>query len=301
MFETEVLSFARLIRERVGRLLGLDVQIGLSTPYRNISDIPRAYEEAAEVLKRRSLLGDDPIVRFADLGENHSLYNSYPHLLQSELFDAVKLADKNKAEPLLQELMTELRSKNPDPHDLQFNTIRLLMNLLHMASGVEGESIPLNRQQLLFDEIFRLNIANEGEAWFMDNLIMPLMNDIEQQTGARHLAMIKEAVRIIHEEYDKDLTIDYVAEQLHYNASYVSTIFRKNMDMPFSAYLAQFRHQIALRWLKETDMPIKEIAEKLRYNNSQNFIRSFRKLENVSPGKYREQERGTQSREIISR
>jgi AraC-like DNA-binding protein len=47
-------------------------------------------------------------------------------------------------------------------------------------------------------------------------------------------------------------------------------------------------------------MPIKEIAEKLRYNNSQNFIRSFRKLENVSPGKYREQERGTQSREITS-
>jgi AraC-like DNA-binding protein len=35
-------------------------------------------------------------------------------------------------------------------------------------------------------------------------------------------------------------------------------------------------------------MPVKEIAAKLRYNNSQNFIRSFRKIEGMTPGQYRE-------------
>ncbi|MFD1904159.1 AraC family transcriptional regulator [Paenibacillus rhizoplanae] len=35
-------------------------------------------------------------------------------------------------------------------------------------------------------------------------------------------------------------------------------------------------------------MPVKDIASRLRYNNSQNFIRSFRKQEGMTPGQYRD-------------
>lgn len=48
-----------------------------------------------------------------------------------------------------------------------------------------------------------------------------------------------------------------------------------------------YRLQMGKKWLVETDMTIKEIAERLQYHNSQNFIRSFRKKEQVTPGAYR--------------
>ena len=44
----------------------------------------------------------------------------------------------------------------------------------------------------------------------------------------------------------------------------------------------------AKKWLLETGMPVAEIAEKLRYSNAQNFIRSFKKKTGMTPGKYRE-------------
>jgi AraC-like DNA-binding protein len=44
---------------------------------------------------------------------------------------------------------------------------------------------------------------------------------------------------------------------------------------------------MAVKWLAETDMSVKEISERLHYNNSQNFIRSFRKTEGITPGEYR--------------
>ncbi|MNN90450.1 DNA-binding transcriptional regulator AraC [compost metagenome] len=69
--------------------------------------------------------------------------------------------------------------------------------------------------------------------------------------------------------------------------------------MTFAAYLARYRHQIALQWLKETDMPVKDIAARLQYNNPQNFIRSFRKLEGVSPGKYRDIQADGSDREAV--
>jgi AraC-type DNA-binding domain-containing proteins len=45
---------------------------------------------------------------------------------------------------------------------------------------------------------------------------------------------------------------------------------------------------MAKKWLKESDLKIVEIAERLQYNNSANFIRSFRKTIGMTPGQYRE-------------
>lgn len=55
----------------------------------------------------------------------------------------------------------------------------------------------------------------------------------------------------------------------------------------FSDYLAQYRIDMAKRWLLETNMKISEIADRLKYKNSENFIRFFKKITGVTPGKYR--------------
>jgi len=44
---------------------------------------------------------------------------------------------------------------------------------------------------------------------------------------------------------------------------------------------------MAKQWLIETDMKIGDIADRLAYTNPQNFIRFFRKMENMTPGQYR--------------
>ncbi|WP_171653013.1 helix-turn-helix domain-containing protein [Paenibacillus foliorum] len=299
-FSSEVLAFAQLIQQKVSDLLGLNISIGISLPYTNFVEIPRAYEEAVEALKRRTSLGDEAILYFGDLGDNFSLHYAYPFDLQAELFDAVKLVNRIQAITLLRQLLQALEFSNPNLHDLQFNAIRLLMNLLGLANGLAVQSIPMQRQQSLFDELFHLNLFDEGEKWFINKIIDPLMSEIEERTEAKHLTITKEMVEMIHKEFDTDLSIDSCADRLHYNSSYLSTIFKKSMDISFSAYLAQYRHQFALKWLEETDMPIKDMAEKLRYNNPQNFIRSFRKLEGISPGKYREIHASKSSRDQIT-
>ncbi|WP_028550612.1 helix-turn-helix domain-containing protein [Paenibacillus sp. UNC451MF] len=288
LFLSEVYAAARLVQQTAAEVLDLRVNIGISVPYQRLPDIPRAYEEAVEAAKRHAFFGDEGIGYFGDLGENHILHYSYPFALQSELFDSIKLVDRERVRPLLSELLHEIEQNNSNPYDMQFNAVRLLMNTLGLANGVTGQAIPMQRQQALFDELYQLSLPESGETWFMDQIIDPIMTGIEGHTEVRHLALSKQMVQMIHEEFDTDITIDTCADRLHYNSSYLATIFRKSMELSFSAYLAQHRHQIAIKWLLETDMPIKDIAERLRYNNSQNFIRSFRKTEGHSPGKFRE-------------
>jgi AraC-like DNA-binding protein len=56
----------------------------------------------------------------------------------------------------------------------------------------------------------------------------------------------------------------------------------------FSNYVGEHKLEEAKRLLLETDLTVLEIASKLSYTNSQNFIRFFSKLEGVTPGKYRQ-------------
>lgn len=92
---------------------------------------------------------------------------------------------------------------------------------------------------------------------------------------------------IIRKEFDTPLSLDAVAKRLHYNSNYLSGMFNKEMNMTFSEYLADCRLAAARRWLLETPLPVKDIARRLQYNNPQNFIRSFRKAQGVTPGEYR--------------
>ncbi|MNW64183.1 Melibiose operon regulatory protein [compost metagenome] len=103
---------------------------------------------------------------------------------------------------------------------------------------------------------------------------------------------------MIHQDYDKDLTLEQCALKLHYNANYLSSVFRKETGCSFSEYLTKYRFNIAKKWLDESDLTVKDIAARLRYNNPQNFIRSFRKYEGITPGQYRERK---QNAELCSR
>ena len=79
------------------------------------------------------------------------------------------------------------------------------------------------------------------------------------------------------------------AQMLNYNANHVSRIFRKETGCSFTEYLQGYRLEKAKKLLCETDMKVQDIAELLCYGNSQNFIRYFRKFENMTPRQYREQ------------
>ncbi|MGG1553406.1 helix-turn-helix transcriptional regulator [Paenibacillus ferrarius] len=97
----------------------------------------------------------------------------------------------------------------------------------------------------------------------------------------------QQIIKIIHSEYDTDLTLASVASCMHYNPCYLSTVFRKETGVLFSEYLASYRHSMAIKWLVESEMFVKEISERLRYKNTQNFIRSFRRIESMTPGQFR--------------
>lgn len=288
-FNAHVYKLTEDIQRNMKMYLNLEVSIGISLPFQNLTKAPRAYQEGLEALKHRLKLGKGVIIPYFSLNSGkHTRVYFYPNQLHHELIDAIKLADEPRAFGLFDKWLDEVFMKERSPHEYQISLIRLLNDIMIVMqeAGIRLEQLEV-REKSLYEELLQLYVRSEIANWFKSRLIQPIMAVFRDRQQSQYQNISEQIIEIIRNEYDTDITLEACASRLHYNTFYLSSVFKKETQMSFSDYLAQYRLNMSKRWLIETDMPIKEIAEKLTYNNPQNFIRSFRKMEGMTPGQYR--------------
>ncbi len=284
-FITEV---AQTIQTKVREELNIPVSIGISLPYTNLTSTIHAYKEGLEALKYTIKFGTESIIFFENLQRSTTFHTFFPKHIENELFDAIKICDKPKIEELLHSLLSSIVEKELNHTHYQISIVRLLNDLIELMQTLGIEIIELDNKKSLFDHLYELKTLTEIQYWFRDVIIYPLITKIEERTESQYKNLSDEIIHIVQQEFDTDITLEAIAARLHYNPNYLSSIFRKETNISFSDYLSLYRLNMAKKWLLETNMSVKEISERLKYNNSQNFIRSFRKNEGTTPGKYRE-------------
>lgn len=99
--------------------------------------------------------------------------------------------------------------------------------------------------------------------------------------------IIQKIIAYIETDVSTDLSLKTFAKYLNINASYLSTLFSKEVGMPLSEYVNNSRIFHAKKLLHGTDLPIKSIAEQCGFSDTHYFSRVFHKVEGTTPNTYR--------------
>ncbi|CAM4363486.1 AraC family transcriptional regulator [Paenibacillus endophyticus] len=292
-FHTSNYALTEHLQQEIASCLNIQVSIGISLPLSNFSALATAYREGLEALKHRIKLGEGIIIPYENVNAGkHYLNLNYPVHIENELLDAIKLADKERSKELLRSFFQAVFAVEMSPHEYQIPLARLLNQLLIVMqeSGVNLNQLHPMKSSLL-EELLKLHTAAEIDDWFWTMVAYPMVRIFKDRQEAQYQNISEKIIDLVQHQYDTDLTLEACASRLHYNANYLSSVFRKETGYSFSEYLSMYRFKMAKKWLADSETPIKDIAAKLRYNNSQNFIRSFRKLEGMTPGQYRDKHR----------
>jgi AraC-like DNA-binding protein len=286
--KNEVYAWAETIQMTVKSILELSVSIGISRFHAKLGDVAQAYRESLEALKYRIRFGEGAILHVEDVLPDRRVHAMFPEWIEKQLIDALMIPDLEKARQLLHEFLTMTLRENIRHQEYQMILFRLLADLLReIQNAGEALLVSSNDERQLFEQLSDLKTVAETERWFMTTVMEPLVSLMSKKWAARNKNISEQIKEIIHNEFESDLTLDVCAARLNYHPNYLKTVFRKETGVNFSDYLSQYRLNQAKKWLLETDLKISEIAERLRYQNSQNFIRYFRKMENMTPGEYR--------------
>ena len=99
--------------------------------------------------------------------------------------------------------------------------------------------------------------------------------------------MIQKIIAYIDTDLRTDLSLQTFAKYLNVNASYLSTLFSKEVGVPLSEYVNKCRIFHAKKLLQGTNLPIKSISEQCGFSDTHYFNRVFRKLEGITPNAFR--------------
>jgi YesN/AraC family two-component response regulator len=212
----------------------------------------------------------------------------FPDALEGDLLEAVKTSSLEKAKELLHQFINRVFMVEASRYEYQVSLVRLLTDLvLILKESGEFNNIIVNDGISMYEKLFRLKTADEIEKWFIQKIITPIIENLKISEKNQYKKVVDKVLNIIHEEFHTELTLEDCAARLNYHPSYIRRILKNEAGIVFSDYLAQYRIDMAKKWLIETDMKISDIASKLKYRNSENFIRFFKKYTGTTPGKYR--------------
>lgn len=91
----------------------------------------------------------------------------------------------------------------------------------------------------------------------------------------------------IHENFDKEISLSILADELGMNISYISTLVKREFGVNFSDYVNELRIKKAVTLLRSTEYTVREVASNCGYDDVHTFIRNFKKQCGTTPAEYR--------------
>ena len=92
------------------------------------------------------------------------------------------------------------------------------------------------------------------------------------------------AKQYVQNNYNRDISMDEVAEMVSMSYSYFSRVFKEQLHQSFSEYVLSVRMREAKRLMEEDPaIKIKEVAELVGYESVYTFSRAYKQYYHVSP------------------
>ena len=98
---------------------------------------------------------------------------------------------------------------------------------------------------------------------------------------------IVEAIDYIEKHYaEEDFSVGHLAEALGISDGHLSRLFKSETDMGINNYLTRYRIRKAMDYLKDVQVKVYEVAEKVGYQDIAYFSNTFKKLTGRTPSDY---------------
>ncbi|ATW27880.1 PocR ligand-binding domain-containing protein [Candidatus Formimonas warabiya] len=135
-------------------------------------------------------------------------------------------------------------------------------------------------------EILKLSAPNQILSCF--HVIVEQYLDFADSPMRKNSQVIQQSLAYIQNNYHLDLRLEKVAQAVYLSPYYLSHIFKEETGCTILEYLTKIRIERAKKLLSDQKNSVKEVAQKVGYNNPSYFSKIFRSLEGLTPSEFRQ-------------
>ncbi len=133
--------------------------------------------------------------------------------------------------------------------------------------------------EVLIVELIRINFGRSERSGF---------------TGALLDKQISQALELLHAAPEKSWTLDTLASKVAMSRAAFAKRFKERVGQTMFEYLTALRMQRAQMLLRQSDLPLYTVANRVGYQSDLAFTKAFKRLLGVTPTIYRKAPSGEQ-------
>ena len=214
--------------------------------------------------------------------------SSYPFEKEKELMTKVKTGNVQDAKGILNDLLGYVFFSEGNSIDVIKSRAIELCSLLSRAA-IEGGAPKENILKINNNFLKTLTEIKDFEdlCFKLQEVVEVFTDSMFNITPTKNTELIKKAIGYIAENFSTNLTLDDVANYVHLNPSYFSSLFKQSTGSSFKEYLNMVRIEESKRLLSNTDYSVINIAVATGFENQSYYSKVFKKLTGLTPRQYR--------------
>lgn len=284
--ETTWRTFAASLQRRLRESLGAKAIVYGGKPATSPEALYESFRTSGESLAHKyAVEGDGPIL-YEDI-ENRSLtYMDLDESLYGRLIEAVDEQDAAAALAAAEDMFARFRTDRYAVEAVNASITRCTIGVVRIIQSLEGNE----RELATLEPILTWSQAPASyerlKAMFAAYLeeSVPLIAELRKKSVKGNIQKIKQ---YIETHYHQNISLKSIASIFYMNPVYLGQLFKRTYGLYFNEFLLQIRMQEAKRLLRQTELRIYEIADRVGFNNSDYFVTQFEKVERKTPSEYR--------------
>ena len=274
----------------VNENFNISFDVAISSVYSGLENSSDAYDETLEVMKHKRVLGIKKTTCYDEIKGINSNSYYYPFRVEQQLSNIVKIGNASEAISLIEEVFNKnLENKVLSIELAQFIILNVISTIIRTTNELSGS---LDKDFL--DGINLLGKFNsekpiEEMKRELYEFLSALCTHIIESKKLKENWIKTDVLPYIAENYKNiNLSASMIADEFSVHPVYISRLFKEQLSEGMLEYISKLRIEKSKKILIETALSLDEISELVGYATSRTYSRIFKKIEGVTPGRYRE-------------
>ncbi len=212
------------------------------------------------------------------------------YAIENKLMQAVTQGQPNKADSILGSLsISVMEDRTTDPLR-NLKNYSIIMNTLLRKAAEAGFVHPLHIDKLSSDFARKIELFNSKESGMklLREMIHKYCLLVKNHSMKSYSLLVQRVITQIDLDLTADLSLKTQAKLQNVNASYLSSLFKKETGMTLTEYVNRKRIDQAIFLLNSSTLQIQIIAQRCGIPDVNYFTKTFKKYIGKTPREYRD-------------
>ncbi|MBD2846548.1 response regulator transcription factor [Paenibacillus sp. IB182496] len=203
-----------------------------------------------------------------------------------KLLEAVEEGERAAIDRALTRLFAEFAERRFSPEAVKAAIAQGVLGIVKTIRGLKGAETELPSMAAMIGwQDISLTLPTLRK--LAETFCLEAAELIGRLFRARGRGGIEPIKAYVDAHFHQNISLKSIAAQFYMNAAYLGQLFKKSMGVYFNDYVQQLRMNEAKKLLRQRDLRVYEVAERVGFQNADYFVTVFEKLEHMTPSEYR--------------